>query len=139
MATPVETLCKGFPVEFMTYLSYCRSMRFEDKPDYNYLRRLFKELFAREGFDPELQFDWVKILEEQAFNEQIEGLSGPPRVGGKAQRDLLLTGNLNDKYLRAGKRLETRQTKAFGDDGEDGSRKPRRGWRSFCACGARRH
>jgi serine/threonine protein kinase len=137
MSTPVESLCKGYPVEFMTYMNYCRALRFEDKPDYNYLRRLFKELFAREGFDPELPFDWVKILEEQAFNEQIEGLSGPPpRVSGKAQRDLLLTGNLNDKYLRTGKRLETRQTKAFGDDQDVIGSTKRKGWASFCSCGA---
>ena len=34
MATPIEVLCKGAPVEFATYLNYCRSLRFEEKPDY---------------------------------------------------------------------------------------------------------
>ena len=136
MSTPVEALCKGYPVEFMTYMSYCRALRFEDKPDYNYLRRLFKELFAREGFDPDLPFDWIKTLEEQAINEQLEGLSGAPaKAGGKAQRDLLLTGNLNDKYLRAGRRLETRQTRAFGDVLGESSPKHKKGWLSFCSCG----
>lgn len=136
MSTPVEVLCKGYPVEFMTYMSYCRALRFEDKPDYNYLRRLFKELFAREGFDPDLPFDWIKTLEEQAINEQLEGLSGAlAKAGGKAQRDLLLTGNLNDKYLRAGRRLETRQTRAFGEGFGEGSPKHRKGWLSLCSCG----
>ena len=37
-----------FIVEFSTYLNYCRSLRFEDKPDYLYLRKMFKELFYRE-------------------------------------------------------------------------------------------
>ena len=60
MTTPVEVLCKGFPMEFSTYLNYCRALRFEDKPDYNYLRRLFKELYQREGFDPDAAFDWLQ-------------------------------------------------------------------------------
>ncbi len=42
MATPIETLCKHFPSEFITYLGYCRGLRFEDRPDYAYLRRLMK-------------------------------------------------------------------------------------------------
>ena len=50
MCTPVEALCKGFPVEFVTYFQYCRSLRFDDKPDYAYLRKLFRELFARDGY-----------------------------------------------------------------------------------------
>jgi hypothetical protein len=34
MATPIDVLCKGAPSEFATYLNYCRSLRFEEKPDY---------------------------------------------------------------------------------------------------------
>ncbi len=35
--------------EFVQYFQYVRSLRFEDKPDYAYLRRLFRDLFAKEG------------------------------------------------------------------------------------------
>lgn len=49
MATPIEVLCKGFPIDFTTYFNYCRSLRFDDKPDYSYLRKLFRDLFGREG------------------------------------------------------------------------------------------
>lgn len=45
----LQVLCKGFPLEFVTYFQYCRSLRFDDKPDYSYLRKLFRDLFAREG------------------------------------------------------------------------------------------
>jgi hypothetical protein len=44
-----QVLCKGFPLEFVTYFQYCRSLRFDDKPDYSYLRKLFRDLLAREG------------------------------------------------------------------------------------------
>jgi len=46
---PPQTLCKGFPQEFIMYFQYVRSLRFEDKPDYSFLRRMFRDLFAREG------------------------------------------------------------------------------------------
>jgi len=49
MSTPIELLTKGYPVEFTTYFQYCRSLRFDDKPDYSYLRKVFRDLFAREG------------------------------------------------------------------------------------------
>jgi serine/threonine protein kinase len=49
-STPIEVLCKGFPSEFATYLNYCRSLRFDEKPDYAYCRKLFRDLFVREGY-----------------------------------------------------------------------------------------
>jgi len=58
MSTPVEELCKGFPAEFATYLTYCRSLRFDEKPDYSYLRQLFRNLFHRQGFTYDYVFDW---------------------------------------------------------------------------------
>jgi len=58
MATPIEVLCKGAPVEFATYLNYCRSLRFEEKPDYSYLRQLFRNLFHKQGFTYDYVFDW---------------------------------------------------------------------------------
>merc|ERR1712099_22991 len=67
MSTPVEVLCKHFPGEFVTYLNYCRSLRFEDRPDYAYLRRLLKDLFFREGYQYDFVFDWT-ILNYQTPN-----------------------------------------------------------------------
>jgi len=59
MSTPIEELCKHFPSEFVTYLNYCRSLRFEDRPDYAHLRRLLKDLFLREGYQYDFVFDWT--------------------------------------------------------------------------------
>jgi len=65
LSTPVEVffsiikiLCKGFPVEFSTYLTYTRSLKFDEKPEYNYckyvfkiIRKLFKSLMEKNGFE----------------------------------------------------------------------------------------
>mmetsp|Transcript_3529 Transcript_3529/g.5872 ORF Transcript_3529/g.5872 Transcript_3529/m.5872 type:complete len:104 (-) Transcript_3529:10-321(-) len=71
MSTPVEVLCKHFPAEFVTYLNYCRSLRFEDRPDYAYLRRLLKDLFFREGYQYDFVFDWT-ILNYQSRQQEEE-------------------------------------------------------------------
>lgn len=59
MTTPTELLCRGFPSEFAIYLNYTRSLRFDDKPDYSYLRKLFRDLFVRDGHQYDYVFDWT--------------------------------------------------------------------------------
>jgi serine/threonine protein kinase len=77
MSTPVEVLCKHFPTEFVTYLNYTRSLRFEDRPDYAYLRRLLKDLFFREGYQYDFVFDWT-VLNYQSKDKKEEA---PGAVG----------------------------------------------------------
>ncbi|XP_074597061.1 casein kinase I-like isoform X1 [Brevipalpus obovatus] len=61
MTTPVDELCKGFPAEFGIYLTYCKNLRFDDRPDYGHLRQLFRSLFHREGYTYDYIFDWNQI------------------------------------------------------------------------------
>jgi len=68
MATSIEVLCKDFPKEFVSYLHYCRCLRFDDKPDYNYLRNLFREPFQRAGYEYDYVFDWTILKFQQAAN-----------------------------------------------------------------------
>jgi len=44
-------------------MDYCRNLKFEEKPDYTYLRRIFKDLFNRNGFEYDYVYDW-NILEK---------------------------------------------------------------------------
>ena len=39
------------PTKFASYFHYCRSLRFDDKPDYAYLKIIFRDLFIREGMN----------------------------------------------------------------------------------------
>ena len=59
MATPAEVLCRNLPSEFCQVLSYTKSLRFEDKPDYAFMRKLCRELFVRMGYSYDYAFDWV--------------------------------------------------------------------------------
>lgn len=64
-----------FPAEFATYLNFCRSLRFDDKPDYSYLRQLFRNLFHRQGFSYDYVFDW----------NMLKFVSGPPPLWGLSE------------------------------------------------------
>lgn len=45
--------------ELATYLRYVRRLDFFEKPDYEYLRKLFTDLFDRNGYIFDYEYDWV--------------------------------------------------------------------------------
>ena len=57
--TKIEDLCSGIPEEFNKYMTYCRKLKFTEKPDYAYLRNLFKNLFKSMQYVHDYQFDWT--------------------------------------------------------------------------------
>ncbi|KAI9011906.1 kinase-like domain-containing protein [Phycomyces nitens] len=59
VSTPTDLLCRNIPIELSIYLNYTRSLRFDDKPDYSYIRKLFRDLFLKEGFEYDFVFDWT--------------------------------------------------------------------------------
>ena len=63
----VETLCEGFPREFAAYFNHIRPLGFDEKPKYPYLRKIFRDLFAREGFKYDNVFDWTILKYMQAI------------------------------------------------------------------------
>ncbi|OAY34618.1 casein kinase 1-like protein 10 isoform X2 [Manihot esculenta] len=83
VSTPIEVLCKSYPSEFVSYFHYCRALRFEDKPDYSYLKRLFRELFIREGYQFDYVFDWTVLKYPQISSSSRGRLStGKPGHAG---------------------------------------------------------
>jgi len=82
MSTPVETLCKGFPGEFATFLNYARSLRFDDKPDYQYLRKLLRDLFMREGYKYDAIFDWTIIRAQESIPASVPAIE-PKKEGSE--------------------------------------------------------
>eukprot|EP01016_Furgasonia_blochmanni_P046517 TRINITY_DN6719_c0_g1_i1.p1 TRINITY_DN6719_c0_g1~~TRINITY_DN6719_c0_g1_i1.p1 ORF type:complete len:280 (-),score=63.68 TRINITY_DN6719_c0_g1_i1:196-930(-) len=65
LSTPIDVLCKGFPQEFAQYLTYCRNLRFEDKPDYNYVRNLLRDLFTKSGYEFDYAYDWTLLSKDK--------------------------------------------------------------------------
>ena len=46
------------PGEFITYLTYCRNMTFDEDPDYEYLKNIFITLYNHHGFESDNKYDW---------------------------------------------------------------------------------
>jgi len=113
MTTPTEVLCRSFPNEFAIYLNYCRSLRFDDKPDYSYLRKLFRDLFVREGFQYDYVFDWSVqpgSKTEMTGGGQIDGGLQPQRHRVKHEGEINLIGQTdNQRQLRSQTRNREQQ------------------------------
>lgn len=57
---------QGFPAEFAMYLNYCRGLRFDEGPDYMYLRQLFRILFRTLNHQYDYTFDWTLLKQKAA-------------------------------------------------------------------------
>ena len=44
LTVPIEVLCRDIPKEFLTMLDYSRSLRYDERPDYDFLKGLFIDL-----------------------------------------------------------------------------------------------
>ncbi|KAG5419862.1 hhp1 [Candida metapsilosis] len=72
MTTPNNILCKGLPSEFLDYMNYIKTLRFDDKPDYAYLRKLFRDLFKKENYRYDYVFDWT-LYKFQLEKQRAQG------------------------------------------------------------------
>ena len=55
----VENLCQKLPNEFCQYMNYVKKLSFEQNPDYEYLRNLFKNILFRNKERLDNIFSWV--------------------------------------------------------------------------------
>lgn len=59
------------PEEMATYLRYVRRLDFFETPDYEYLRKLFQDLFEKRGFAEDFEFDWTGKTMVRLFNRNV--------------------------------------------------------------------
>lgn len=122
MSTSTEQLCKGYATEFRSYFEYCRSLRFEDRPDYAYLKRLFKELFYRKGFQYDNMFDWTVLNLQQERSrlppERPIGTSGAENrdIQSASQQDRSLVEDENSRKQPADAVPERERSRPGGND-----------------------
>ncbi len=77
----IPALCQGCPSQFAEYLAYCRSLKFEAKPNIAYLRGMFRDLFRTQGYTNSgstMEWDWNRIDSGSAGSERQ---NGPPDGG----------------------------------------------------------
>ena len=83
MSMTVDELCKDCPEEFKQYMSYAKSLEFEQAPDYKYMLGLITGLAKKENIDLNDQlFDWniraITIKKHSYFFDFISNLEAHP-------------------------------------------------------------
>ena len=59
-----EDLCKSLPKQMVEFMRYVKHLEFEQDPDYNYLRDLFKSILKRiHDSNEKLLFSWIKLAD----------------------------------------------------------------------------
>lgn len=53
----LNSLCSGIPNCFIEYLKYCKGLKFSERPDYSYLKNLFKKTSNEMKIIP--AFEWI--------------------------------------------------------------------------------
>lgn len=89
-------------------------MQFEEKPDYNYLRGLFKQIMARHDYTYDYQFDWIikkeggaaklKEIIAQEAKAQPEPAANVTRAASKNRFDR------EERKINIGQQIVTGQT-----------------------------
>ncbi|KAL9621089.1 MAG: hypothetical protein Q9160_004474 [Pyrenula sp. 1 TL-2023] len=68
--TSLDELCSDVPEEFRKYMECVRALDFGDKPDHSRLRRIFRDLFVRQGFEHDYVFDWTTIKYMESLQQE---------------------------------------------------------------------
>ena len=70
LSISTEVLCEGLPIEFKEYLDYCKNLKFDERPDYLYLAKLFKDLSIKLEYHNDHLFDWTMLRYTKAIIEK---------------------------------------------------------------------
>jgi casein kinase 1 len=58
ICTSLEKLCENIPECFKEYINYCKKLKFDETPNYDYIRNLFRNTANKLNITP--SFEWIK-------------------------------------------------------------------------------
>jgi len=61
--TKLTDLCERLPKVFVTYMEEVRKLEFKQRPDYDHLRKMFKDEYDRQNFKRKTKYDWETAIE----------------------------------------------------------------------------
>ena len=70
-----EKLCSGLPNEFVYFMKHVKQLKFEEEPNYKYLRGLFIEFLSRIEMKVAIRFFWIKTKDQKKTKKLIENNS----------------------------------------------------------------
>ena len=72
-------------------MQHCRDLRFDQSPNYRYLKNLFESLFRELHFEDDGQFDWV-ISRQAILDRKMAELEAERRQKAAAERFKMQNG-----------------------------------------------
>ncbi|KAF1743506.1 hypothetical protein MXB_1077 [Myxobolus squamalis] len=70
-----EILCRHAPQQFRDYLTYVKHLRFDQRPDYMYLRGLFRQILSINNFRFDNIYDWSLSINQRNIQPKIEPIN----------------------------------------------------------------
>ena len=64
---PISSYGEDIPLQILRILSYAKQLKFDEKPNYSYMRKLIRSLYIEKQFNFDNKFDWT-ILKEEKYN-----------------------------------------------------------------------
>ncbi|KAG8144989.1 putative Casein kinase I isoform gamma-1 protein, partial [Naja naja] len=108
--TPIDVLCENFPEEMAAYLRYVRRLDFFERPDYDYLRTIFTELFEKRGFAFDYAYDWVVSSTNGELNvEEPAGAPSSVQLAARTEVEVVEEAKCCCFYKRKRKKSSQRQ------------------------------
>eukprot|EP00924_Labyrinthula_sp_SR-Ha-C_P016762 maker-scaffold_6-snap-gene-14.50-mRNA-1 protein AED:0.01 eAED:0.01 QI:142/1/1/1/1/1/2/107/355 len=106
MEVSVEKLCRDLPRCFELYVQYTRSLYYMDKPNYPYLKTLFKDEIGRmvaagEVTEDEIDYDWIKDNQRMANVNvaQLEGIREEREEENLAARRRFINSHMSRNFV----------------------------------------
>ena len=93
--TKNEELCSELPELFPKFLQYIRDLQFEDKPNYDYLRELLKEMSGGILLNT-IKYDFMHILEKKELKDNFNFLHG-----NKEKNKNIINFNVSKKQTKS--------------------------------------
>jgi len=117
----MENLCINMPEEMIIYMNYVKSLKFEQEPNYNYLKDLFQNLLKKIDRNVRPHFSWInrpltekdsdflgksyKKRRKSPFSKILNKFMNKSAIEAKMPK-LQLTNNLKLQSLEKGKEIE---------------------------------
>lgn len=89
-------LCNGLPKQFAAYIDYCRKLKYEETPNYDYLLSLFKSVLEEEYKIVNIAYDYEWLINNG--NTNVNSNSGSNLFSNN--------NNLNDKNNKSKEKVE---------------------------------
>ena len=98
---PIKRLCKGCPKELENFFKHVRSLKFQEEPNYDYLRKIFKIILKNNNFQnfENLNFSWIE--DSQSIKAKIKKkrtLSPKSRLYYKIKNQIRIKNELNSDH-----------------------------------------